>query len=246
MSPAATRDQEVSLRTAIPEVPVTQERTPFLQDDENAPLAHAGTARATIAASVDSPEGTRKGDWAKQHEHQTVLQQHIDFFDRDGDGVIWPQDTFWGFHAIGFGIILSIVAVLVIHLNFSYATLPPGHYLPDPFFRVYTARIHKDKHGSDTGTYDNEGRYIPQKFEEIFAKYAKDKDSLTFWEAIDMMHGQRVVADPFGWGAAAFEWLATYLLLWPEDGKMKKEDIRRVYDGSIFYELAARRSKEKQ
>jgi len=39
--------------------------------------------------------------------------------------------------------------------------------------------------------------------------------------------------------------LATYILLWPEDGKMKKEDIRRVYDGSIFYDIAEKREKEK-
>jgi hypothetical protein len=26
---------------------------------------------------------------------------------------------------------------------------------------------------------------------------------------------------------------------------MKKEDIRRIYDGSLFYEIAARRSKQK-
>lgn len=32
--------------------------------------------------------------------------------------------------------------------------------------------------------------------------------------------------------------LATYLLLWPEDGIMRKEDIRGVYDGSIFYKKA--------
>lgn len=34
----------------------------------------------------------------------------------------------------------------------------------------------------------------------------------------------------FGWFAAAFEWLATYLMLWPADGRMKKEDIRAVYN----------------
>ena len=32
--------------------------------------------------------------------------------------------------------------------------------------------------------------------------------------------------------------LATYLLLWPEDGVMRKEDIRGVFDGSIFYKKA--------
>ena len=28
---------------------------------------------------------------------------------------------------------------------------------------------------------------------------------------------------------------AVYLLLWPDDGIMRKDDIRGVYDGSIFY-----------
>lgn len=36
----------------------------------------------------------------------------------------------------------------------------------------------------------------------------------------------------FGWMAAALEWLTTYLVLWPEDGKMKKEDVRSIYDVS--------------
>ena len=35
--------------------------------------------------------------------------------------------------------------------------------------------------------------------------------------------------------------LTTYLMLWPEDGVMKKDDVRRVYDGSIFFEIAERR-----
>jgi hypothetical protein len=40
--------------------------------------------------------------------------------------------------------------------------------------------------------------------------------------------------------------MAIYILLWPEDRRMKKEDIRRMYDGSLFYEIAARRAKQKQ
>ena len=34
-----------------------------------------------------------------------------------------------------------------------------------------------------------------------------------------------------------------YLLLWPDDGIMKKEDIRGVYDGSIFYRMADEHAK---
>ena len=35
--------------------------------------------------------------------------------------------------------------------------------------------------------------------------------------------------------------LATYLLIWPDDGIMRKEDIRGIYDGSIFYKKADKR-----
>jgi hypothetical protein len=202
-----------------------------------------GTARAHIAATEDKPYGTTHKDWARNHSHQTVLQQHCDFFDTDRDGIIWPQDTFSGFHKLGFGVILSLVAVFVIHANFSYPTLPT--WLPDPFFRVYLTNIHKDKHGSDSGTYDHEGRFVPQKFEDIFEKYAEGRDYVTIWDVSNMMKGQRCIADPIGWGGAFFEWLATYLMLWPEDGRMMKEDIRGIYDGSLFYKIAARRASNK-
>lgn len=133
-----------------------------------------------------------------------VLQQHITFFDTDSDGIIWPLDTFRGFYRLGYGVILSILAVLIIHPGFSYPTLPG--YLPDPFFRIYTARIHKDKHGSDSNSYDHEGRFRPQNFEDIFAKYASgDKQGIYFREIWSYMKGQRNVVDPFGWGAAIFE-----------------------------------------
>jgi len=42
--------------------------------------------------------------------------------------------------------------------------------------------------------------------------------------------------------------LAVYLLLWPEDGVMRKDDIRMVFDGSIFQfkadEYAEKRGKK--
>lgn len=39
---------------------------------------------------------------------------------------------------------------------------------------------------------------------------------------------------------------ATYLLLWPEDGIMRKDDIRGVYDGSIFYRKAEEHQRKQQ
>ncbi|KAI0758834.1 Caleosin-domain-containing protein [Fomes fomentarius] len=227
------------VQTAIPEVAVTIERPPYNPGpSENKLLPNAGTARVNRAATIDAPDGTPV--WADSHTHQTVLQQHCDFFDRDGDGVIWPHDTFWGLHMLGFIIPLSLLSAFIIHLSYTYPTV--HSWLPDPFFRVYVDNINKAKTGGDTGTYDNEGRFISQKFEDFFSKYAKGKNGLTWEDVWDGLNGQRLNMDPLGAFATFFKWLVTYLLLWPEDGIMKKDDVRRVYDGSIFFDIAAKRA----
>jgi hypothetical protein len=93
--------------------------------------------------------------------------------------------------------------MFVIHLNFSYATC--SGWLPDPFFRLYLKNVHKAKHGSDTETYDHEGRFVPQRFEDIFAKYADGRDYLTIWDLSEVLKGQRCASDPIGWAGAMFE-----------------------------------------
>ncbi|KAF9922934.1 hypothetical protein BGZ67_010188 [Mortierella alpina] len=225
-------------QASITEEPVTVERKPF-KPGQGQLLRDPGTARANIAATVDRPGGTTKNNWAARHTGQTVLQQHCAFFDSDGDGIIWPRDTFCSFYALGFNVLLSCLAAVVIHSSLSYPTCPS--WIPDPFFRIWIHRIHKAKHGSDTGMFDTEGRFVPQHFEDVFSKYAPEgQDGLTLGDVWRMLKGQRVIADPVGWFGAFFEWMATYILLWPADGVMQKEDIRRIYDGSLFYEVAAR------
>lgn len=114
------------------------------------------------------------------------------------------MDTYRGFREIGFNIFLSALSMFVIHANFSYPSCPS--IIPDPFFRLYLSNIHKTKHGSDTGTYDNEGRFVPQKFEDFFSKYGDgEKDGLTAQEIWEGLKGQRGIMDPIGWGGAAFE-----------------------------------------
>jgi peroxygenase len=152
---------------------------------------------------VEAPDGTLEQNWAEQHAHQTVLQQHCQFFDMDRDGIIWPTDTFNGFRKLGFGIFLSLFSMVIIHSNFAYPT--QDSWIPDPRLRIHLKNIHKDKHGSDTGTYDHEGRFIPQHFEEIFVKYGGGKDYVTAWDLVNVWSGRRVLADPIGWFAAIFE-----------------------------------------
>jgi peroxygenase len=55
-------------------------------------------------------------------------------------------------------------------------------------------------------TFDNEGRYVPQNFENIFSKYDKEgKGGLTWSDVLEMARGQRQVFDFFGWNATMFE-----------------------------------------
>jgi hypothetical protein len=192
-----------AFKTTVHTVPVTVQR-PIYIPPQDSPLAIPSVPRATLAASTDAPNGTTEQDWAAKHINQTVLQQHCAYWDKDSDGVIWPLDTYRGCRAWGWAPPLALLAMLIIHGALSYLTLPS--ILPDPFFRIYLARIHKDKHGSDSGSYDNEGRFRPQNYEEIFAKYDRgNKGGLTTGDIWRMLKGQRVAVDPFGATAGFLE-----------------------------------------
>lgn len=92
----------------------------------------------------------------------------------------------------------------MIHVSLSYATAPT--FVPDPFFRIYTARIHKAKHGSDSMSYDNEGRFRAQQFEDFFAKYDRQgKGGLSVRELWGAWWGQALLGDVFGCSAAFLE-----------------------------------------
>lgn len=39
----------------------------------------------------------------------------------------------------------------------------------------------------------------------MFEKYAEGRDYLTIWDVSALMKGQRLIADPIGWGGALFE-----------------------------------------
>ncbi|PYH48659.1 caleosin family protein [Aspergillus saccharolyticus JOP 1030-1] len=221
------------IQTTAPKCPLTTHRPPATSLHRNIP--DPGTPRGTAAISTEQPDGDPV--WQKQFGEYTPLQQHILFWDRDGDGQIYPWDTYRGFRELGFSVLFSVLAMLIINLNFSYPTRLAYSILPDVWFRVYVGGIHKAKHGSDSNTYDTEGRFVPQSFENIFAKYDGDGDGkLTFSEVGRMVRGNRCAVDPFGWSAALFEWGTTWLLI-QRDGRVEKEDLRQIYDGSLFWRV---------
>ncbi|KAG6471007.1 hypothetical protein ZIOFF_072099 [Zingiber officinale] len=194
----------------------------------------------------------------------TPLQKHVAFFDRNNDGIIYPSETYqgsvslslslcfsmllswndggcWiGCRAIGCGVVLSAVSAVFINGFLSVKTNPGKS--PFPHFPIYVKNIQKGKHGSDSGVYDSEGRFVASKFEEIFQKHAKtNPEALSSKELKEMLKANREPNDRKGRFAAWTEWRMLYNLCKDKEGFLHKDTVRAVYDGSLFLKLEKER-----
>ncbi|XP_077230456.1 putative peroxygenase 4 [Tasmannia lanceolata] len=176
----------------------------------------------------------------------STLQKHVAFFDRNGDGIVYPWETFQGFRAIGCGLALSIFSAFFINVALSRRTLPPNKKF-SLLFPIYIEHIHKAKHGSDSGVYDAQGRFVPSKFEEIFRKHAvTNSNALTSNQLMEMLKSNRVPKDYRGWFASWTEWKILYVLCKDKDGLLHKETVRAVYDGSLFDKMEKERASSRK
>ncbi|XP_006649654.1 peroxygenase-like [Oryza brachyantha] len=219
-----------SMETAAPRAAVTVERK--LNPDLQEQLPKPYLARALAAVDPSHRQGTRGRD----PRGMSVLQQHASFFDRDGDGVIHPWETFQGLRAIGCGYPVSFAGAILINLVLSYPTQPG--WMPSPLLSIHIKNIHKGKHGSDSETYDTEGRFDPSKFDAIFSKYGRTQpNALTKDELNSMLKANRNMYDFIGWITSFGEWMLLYSVAKDKEGLLQREAVRGVFDGSLFERL---------
>ncbi|XP_066332447.1 probable peroxygenase 5 [Miscanthus floridulus] len=172
----------------------------------------------------------------------TELQKHVAFFDRDHDGIITFDETYQGLRDVGVGEVTAKASAALINGALGPKTRPDN--ANSSRMDIYIENIQKGKHGSDTGAYDAQGRFVPAKFDEIFSKHAKTvPNALTKDELDEMLKDNQEKNDFAGWLAAKSEWEMLYKVAKDKDGRLPKDTVRAVYDGTLFYQLTAQGKK---
>lgn len=171
----------------------------------------------------------------------TALQKHLSFFDRDANGMVTRFETVLSLQELGMSPVKATAAALVIHVALGPKTTGRWGSLD-----VSVANIKLGKHGSDTGAFDDEGRFVPAAFERIFSEFdANRSGSLSDAEILAMVKANSKLR-PGAESAAKIEFqLLLTLAADTVEGTDKKpalskERMRDFYDGSLFFKLAKR------
>ena len=168
----------------------------------------------------------------------TPLQKHVAFFDRNHNGTITVGETYAGCRALGMQRVPAAIVALLINGGMGWGT--SQSLLPT--LNVSVGRIHRGMHGSDSEVYDADGHFDAHKFNAFFDRYDVDHDGHWSWQEFwQRANAQRDLWDVFGRVASVAEFGLVFLIA-GEDGKISRETLRKVYDGSLFYELEKQRA----
>jgi peroxygenase len=201
----------------------------------------------------------------------TPLEKHCAFFDRNKDGIVTPWETWEGMRALGYGLGMALLGTVVVHLALSYPTLDT--WIPDPFFTIHLRNIHRCRHGTDTGVYDDKGGVRRERAEYLLSMYTRPvfvaaaagsssgsatgpvgssssnsnsslpRKGMGLWEGLRMIYDNRCLWDWFGWVAAVVEWVFMFALC-SENGIIPTDAIMSQYDGTLFYDMEERRKRK--
>jgi peroxygenase len=200
----------------------TRKRT----DEVKGRVKKAGRARV--------PAHIRKRVSVPDSGSRTALQKHVDFFDSDRDGKITLLETYQGLRRLGLGAARSALFGGVINAALGSSTSGA------PSLTVDANHIDLGKHASDSGIYDEQGRFVQRSFDRLFALYDEDGDGALDREELSRFF-ERSRTDLLGHLGSMAEF-GLLLTLAGEDRKGRKVLTRHrlelFYDGSLFYQLA--------
>lgn len=171
----------------------------------------------------------------------TALERHVQFFDTNKDRQLSVKEVREGLERLG----MESWWDRVVASTVNNALLGPPTRDRLITFKIDIDEIEKAKHeGSNTGIFGPDGHFVPEKFEEMFGRFDKDRDGrLTASEIKTMVAVNTIGASWRGKFSAEAEFDLMLELCAYEDEKgeryMTKDRMLRFYDGRLFDEIAA-------
>jgi hypothetical protein len=180
----------------------------------------------------------------------TALERHASFFDERGSGTVTPAQTYAGMKRLGVPLVLR--ALLTPVINGFLGSMTQGH----PSLSIRIDRIAHGKHPYDTGVFGADGAFDEAAFDALFAGL-RDADAITAEEmrAVITARGDRLpqmgkIAGALGHWFSSRE-VGVFFLVAADAEKnvggkrvpaVKRETLRRFYDGTLFHDIARRRA----
>jgi peroxygenase len=201
---------------------------PTMSDDE----------AALLVQPASWLEGITRQPPAIPWDEMTALQRHVAFFDWNGDGYITVVEDYRGLRALGIDPVLA--SSFATAINGVLATPSRGF----PSLTIDLRNIASGIHGSDSGIYDSEGRFVPAMFERLFTDWDRDgSDGLDPLELAGRAVRDADLFDVFGVVVSGAEFGLLFVVA-AEDGELSRDRMRSFYDGTLFYVLAEEREGE--
>lgn len=178
-------------------------------------------------------------------EGPSALARHASFFDRDGDGLVAPAETFASLRDLGVGAPLGGLLTLLIHAALGPITQRR------PALSIRVDAIARGKRGQSSGVFGPDGRFDGPAFERLRAGPEARDAALTLRELrglIDSNPSSRS-RNPLEGCFSRAETRVLFCLAADASRREGGRDVpalslkrlRSFYAGDLFYALARRR-----